>query len=116
MCRLILTPLSASLIALALLLGGCEKKQEVEQRQIGYQDTGDWLDGCIIDSVDTSTYYIQYFYHKPPCPPCPDTVYQMPKGRWVWAWSTFRHYGTDTVYAFAWDGENPDSVFIPEGP
>jgi len=66
-----------------------------------------------------------------PCPPCLDTAYRMPPGRWVkvkdtgchdWTW-----IDTDTdnwksvtrsYYKFPWPDSlgKPDSVFIPEAP
>lgn len=98
--------LSACLLAVVLV--GCEKKQEVDQLVI--TDFRNPLN-AIVDTNERT-----YLYDHDPCPPCPDTVYkykvkvveyQMPPGRWVT--SEFICYWCDFSKGLeTW----PDSVFI----
>lgn len=107
------------ILACLVLVGGCEKEQELDPNAIAEGDTNYTLteseamamfaeairDSTLPIQFDSDTNIIPQPYQPDPCPP--ETVFVMPPGRWVT--SKFFCYWCDLSEALeTW----PDSVFI----
>ena len=126
---LILATFAALSACCLVLVGGCEKKTEIDPNAIAKEDTNYTLtrseamamfaeasrDSILPIQFASDTNIIPQPYQPDSCPPCPDSlsmqsriiITRMPPGRWVT--SKFFCYWCDLSEALeTW----PDSVFI----